>query len=100
MLLLGMITKTSNHTSKTVLFGSLRQGKMRTSVEYVPELGRKVDKEKLDFLFATKKLDNSFTSFATPHLQLEIHPPWQLTVFYTSRNNGNGIIETGYFQVI
>jgi hypothetical protein len=48
--LLFKIDKTTPHF--LILFGSLRQDKIRNPVECVLEPRRKVDKEKLDLLFA------------------------------------------------
>jgi hypothetical protein len=48
------------------------------------------------FSFVVYLLVISFTSFGTPHLQLEIHPHWQMPAFRVSNSSGNGISETGY----
>jgi hypothetical protein len=68
---------------------------MRNAVAFVLEPRRKEDKEKLDFSFAVYMHVVSFTFLCTPHLQLKIHPPWQMTAFRISRDNGNGIIASG-----
>jgi hypothetical protein len=88
------------------LFGSLRQDKIGSCVAFVLEPRRKEDKQKLDCPqkrdcpFATQKHVVSFTFYLQAHLQLEIHPPWQMTAFRVSNSSGNGIIETGCFQLI
>jgi hypothetical protein len=48
MLLVDVIIKTENHTSKAVLFYSLKQEKIGSCVAFVPEPRRKADKRKLD----------------------------------------------------
>jgi hypothetical protein len=92
MLLLVVFNKTWNHTSVLILFGSLRQEKVGSCVAFVLEPRRKADKQKLAFSFATQTLVISFTSFASLKLQHQIDAPWQMTTFYTYRNNGNSIV--------
>jgi hypothetical protein len=64
------VHQNKNHTSFLILFTILRQGKMRTPVEFVPEPCRKKDKEKLDFHFPHKLYTFcSHFSFATIELE-------------------------------
>jgi hypothetical protein len=67
-------------------------GKIGSPVEFVLDPPRKGG-TKTCFLFATQMLVVfDHFSFATPHLQLEIYPPWQIIAFHISDSNGNGII--------
>jgi hypothetical protein len=78
---------------------------MRNPAESVPEPHRKADKQKLkqklDFHFVVYLLVILITFlFATLKLQHQIDILWQMTAFCMPNNNGNGIVETGYFQLI
>jgi hypothetical protein len=79
--------KTQNHTSKTVLFYSLRQGKMRTPVAFVPEPYRKADEQKLVF-HLPHKCASCFVHFSLPHhisnTKWTHHGKWQPSISPTT----------------
>jgi hypothetical protein len=68
-------------------------GKMGSRVAFVLDPRRKADKQKLEQPFAIQMLVVCTLFFATQHLQLKIYPPWYMTAFSISNNNGNGIIQ-------
>jgi hypothetical protein len=66
---------------------------MGSSVGFLLESCRKVDKRKLDFLFAMYLLVIMRSLFFLPHqLQQQSDRQWQTAAFCVSSSNGNSII--------
>jgi hypothetical protein len=82
MLLLDVFIKMIYHTSKAVLFHSLRQNKMGSPVAFVLDPRRKVDKENFTLQFATQ-LRASHTLLLQHHIsnsKFTHHGKWQSSV--------------------